>query len=64
MVGHVAVSALILDGPRRIQKAVIDGLIRKTWNYQGLVMTDDLVMGAIYQHNVCTAGCRGAERRR
>jgi beta-N-acetylhexosaminidase len=25
------------------------------WNYQGVVMTDDLVMGAIYQHDVCTA---------
>jgi beta-N-acetylhexosaminidase len=24
-------------------------------NYQGIVMTDDLVMGAIYQNNVCTA---------
>jgi beta-N-acetylhexosaminidase len=23
--------------------------------YQGVIMTDDLVMGAIYQHNVCTA---------
>jgi beta-N-acetylhexosaminidase len=34
---------------------VVDGIIRKQWNYQGVVMTDDLVMGAIYQNNVCTA---------
>ncbi|MCC8960853.1 glycoside hydrolase family 3 protein [Bradyrhizobium sp. Pear76] len=55
MVGHVAVSALDPGRPASHSKAVVDGLIRKTWNYQGIVMTDDLVMGAIYQHNVCTA---------
>ncbi|MBR0869526.1 glycoside hydrolase family 3 protein [Bradyrhizobium tropiciagri] len=55
MVGHVAVSAIDPGRPASHSKAVIDGLIRKTWNYQGIVMTDDLVMGAIYQHDVCTA---------
>ena len=55
MVGHVAVSMLDPGRPASHSKAVVDGLIRKTWNYQGLVMTDDLVMGAIYQHDVCTA---------
>ncbi|MCA6121948.1 glycoside hydrolase family 3 protein [Bradyrhizobium sp. WSM 1704] len=55
MVGHVAVSAVDPGRPASHSKAVIDGLIRKTWNYQGIVMTDDLVMGAIYQHDVCTA---------
>jgi len=29
--------------------------VRKKWNYQGVIVTDDLVMGAIYQRNVCTA---------
>ena len=55
MVGHVAVSALDPGRPASHSKAVVDGLIRKTWNYQGIVVTDDLVMGAIYQHDVCTA---------
>uniref|UniRef100_A0ABS3MCL5 beta-N-acetylhexosaminidase n=1 Tax=Bradyrhizobium quebecense TaxID=2748629 RepID=A0ABS3MCL5_9BRAD len=55
MVGHVAVSALDPGRPASHSKAVVDGLIRKSWNYQGIVMTDDLVMGAIYQHDVCTA---------
>jgi hypothetical protein len=36
-------------------RLVVDGIVRKKWNYQGVVMTDDLVMGAIYQNNVCTA---------
>lgn len=55
MVGHVAVGALDPGRPASHSKAVIDGLIRKTWNYQGIVVTDDLVMGAIYQHDFCTA---------
>jgi beta-N-acetylhexosaminidase len=55
MVGHVAVSAMDPGRPASHSKAVIDGLIRKTWDYQGLIVTDDLVMGAIYQHDVCTA---------
>ncbi|QOZ32978.1 glycoside hydrolase family 3 N-terminal domain-containing protein [Bradyrhizobium sp. CCBAU 53421] len=55
MIGHVAVSALDPGRPASHSKAVVDGLIRKRWNYQGIVMTDDLVMGAIYQHDVCTA---------
>ncbi|MHC2333069.1 beta-N-acetylhexosaminidase [Bradyrhizobium sp. USDA 4454] len=55
MVGHVALSALDPGRPASHSKAVVDGLIRKIWNYQGIVMTDDLVMGAIYQHDVCTA---------
>ncbi|UGA48388.1 glycoside hydrolase family 3 protein [Bradyrhizobium quebecense] len=55
MVGHVAVNALDPGRPASHSKAVVDGLIRKSWNYQGIVMTDDLVMGAIYQHDVCTA---------
>jgi beta-N-acetylhexosaminidase len=33
---------------------VVDGLIGKQWNYQGVIVTD-LVMGAIYGHDVCTA---------
>jgi beta-N-acetylhexosaminidase len=34
---------------------VLDGLIRKRWNYQGVILTDDLVMGAIYGGDVCKA---------
>src|SRR6266704_884090 len=35
--------------------SVVDGLIRKQWHYQGVIITDDLVMGAIYGHDVCAA---------
>jgi beta-N-acetylhexosaminidase len=55
MIGHVTLTSVDPDRPASHSKRVVDGLIRKKWNYQGVVMTDDLVMGAIYQRNVCTA---------
>jgi beta-N-acetylhexosaminidase len=55
MVGHVAVTALDAERPASHSRCVIDGLIRSKWGFQGIIVTDDLVMGAIYQHNVCTA---------
>ncbi len=55
MIGHVTLNSVDPDRPASHSKQVVDGIVRKKWNYQGVVMTDDLVMGAIYQRNVCTA---------
>ena len=55
MIGHVTVTAIDPDRPASHAKRVVDGIIREKWNYRGVVITDDLVMGAIYNHNVCTA---------
>jgi beta-N-acetylhexosaminidase len=55
MIGHVTLTSVDPDRAASHSKRVVDGIVRKKWNYQGVVMTDDLVMGAIYQHNVCTA---------
>ena len=55
MVGHVTLTAVDPDRAASHSKRVVDGIIRDTWKYQGIVMTDDLVMGAIYQHDVCKA---------
>jgi beta-N-acetylhexosaminidase len=55
MVGHVTLTAVDPDRAASHSRLVVDGIVRKKWNYQGVVMTDDLVMGAIYQNNVCTA---------
>lgn len=55
MIGHVALTSVDPDRPASHSKRVVDGIVRKKWNFQGVVMTDDLVMGAIYQRNVCTA---------
>ncbi|KRR03220.1 glycoside hydrolase family 3 N-terminal domain-containing protein [Bradyrhizobium valentinum] len=55
MIGHVTLTSVDPSRAASHSKRVVDGIIRKQWNYQGVVMTDDLVMGAIYQRNVCTA---------
>jgi beta-N-acetylhexosaminidase len=55
MIGHVTLTAIDPDHPASHSKRIVDGIIRRQWNYQGVIITDDLVMGAIYRHNVCTA---------
>lgn len=55
MVGHVRLTAVDPDRAASHSRKVIDGIIRRKWNYQGVVVTDDLVMGAIYQNDVCNA---------
>ena len=55
MVGHVRLTAADPDRAASHSRNVIEGIVRKQWNYQGVIITDDLVMGAIYQHDVCTA---------
>lgn len=55
MIGHVTLTSVDPDRAASHSRLVVDGILRKKWNYQGVVMTDDLVMGAIYQRNVCTA---------
>lgn len=55
MVGHVMLTAVDPDRAVSHSKRVVEGIVRERWGYQGLVMTDDLVMGAIYQNDVCKA---------
>jgi beta-N-acetylhexosaminidase len=55
MVGHVTLTAVDPDRPASHSQRVVKGIIRGKWNYQGVIITDDLVMGAIYHDNVCTA---------
>lgn len=55
MVGHVTLTAVDPDHAASHSKAVVEGIIRDKWKYEGVVMTDDLVMGAIYQNDVCKA---------
>jgi beta-N-acetylhexosaminidase len=53
MVGHVSLAKVDPGRPASHSKAVIDGILRKKWNYQGIVITDDLVMGAVYGSKIC-----------
>jgi beta-N-acetylhexosaminidase len=55
MVGHVSLTAVDPGRAASHSKAVIDGILRKKWHYHGVIITDDLVMGAVYGRNICTA---------
>ncbi|MBA4394924.1 MAG: beta-N-acetylhexosaminidase, partial [Desulfobacca sp.] len=50
MVSHVQYPAYDLKNPASLSELIITGLLRQTLGYEGLVMTDDLEMGAINQH--------------
>lgn len=47
MMGHVRLTALDPDRPASLSKRVIGSLIREQWGHDGLVITDDLCMGAV-----------------
>ena len=47
MVGHLVVKSVDPDRPATLASKVVDGLLRKTLGYDGLVVTDALMMGAI-----------------
>ena len=53
MVGHVILTQVDPQNPASFSKAVVDGIIRQGWGYQGVVVTDDLTMSAAYNHGLC-----------
>ncbi len=46
MIGHAKLEALDKDNPASASDAVISKLLREEWGYDGLIITDDLDMGA------------------
>jgi beta-N-acetylhexosaminidase len=50
MVAHVQYTAYDLRYPASLSEIIINGLLRQTIGFEGLVMTDDLEMGAISRH--------------
>ena len=51
MIGHIAISGLdAINRPASLSPAIISDLLRKDMGFRGLVMTDDLDMGAILNH--------------
>lgn len=50
MVAHLLIPALDNAAPASFSEPVIDGLLRQELGFQGVVMTDDLTMGAITKH--------------
>jgi beta-glucosidase-like glycosyl hydrolase len=65
MTAHILIPSLDEEFPATLSPAIVDGLLRKTLGFQGLVLSDDLAMKAIsgrYGHSEATvqaiaAGC-------
>jgi beta-N-acetylhexosaminidase len=52
MLGHVTLTALDAEHAASHSPAIVDGLLRQTWGYDGLLITDDLNMGAVYRKGI------------
>ena len=52
MVGHLLIPALDPEQPAHLSSRIISGLLREQWGFQGVVITDDLEMGAIAQDRI------------
>jgi beta-N-acetylhexosaminidase len=48
MLGHVTLTAIDPQHAASHSFAVVDGLLRTEWDYNGVLITDDLNMGAVY----------------
>lgn len=48
MLSHAKLTALDAERPVSFSPAVVSNLLRRTWGYDGLLITDDFSMGAVY----------------
>ena len=48
MVGHVMLPRIDDKNLSSASKKIINDIIRKRWNHEGVLITDDLNMGAVY----------------
>ena len=57
MLGHVVLESVDPQRPVSHSRAVVEGIIRNEWGHDGVIITDDLSMGAIYRQSggICRA---------
>ncbi len=55
MVAHVTTTAIDPTRPASQSRLVVQDLLRHDWGFSGLVITDDLAMGAVRQTGLCEA---------
>ncbi|WP_313950871.1 glycoside hydrolase family 3 N-terminal domain-containing protein [Accumulibacter sp.] len=62
MLAHVVISEVDPLWPAPLAKAVVQGLLRQNWGYQGLPISDDLNMGAVYRLGIGHAAVAAVQR--
>jgi beta-N-acetylhexosaminidase len=55
MLSHVALDSLDPGVPASRSRRLVDGLLRRTWGFDGITITDDLTMGAVVHSGLCAA---------
>jgi beta-N-acetylhexosaminidase len=56
MVGHATLSAVDATKPASRSAKVIQEIVRKRWHHDGVLVTDDLTMGAVVVQGLCSSG--------
>ena len=56
MVGHATLSTIDPKRPASRSPKVIHQIVRQRWQHDGLLITDDLTMGAVVRQGLCGAG--------
>ena len=56
MVGHATLSAVDARRPASRSASVVQGIVRQRWQHDGVLVSDDLTMGAVVRHGLCSAG--------
>lgn len=59
MLGHVVLSELDPDNLVSSSAKVIQGVLRQSWQHQGVLITDDLSMAAAYNRGLCNVAVKG-----
>jgi beta-N-acetylhexosaminidase len=55
MLSHVALQMLDADVPASQSRRIVQTLLRETWHFDGIAITDDFTMGAVEQVGLCRA---------
>ncbi|SEH04493.1 Beta-hexosaminidase A precursor [Candidatus Venteria ishoeyi] len=58
MVAHVVVDAIDPDLPASLSHKLITDIVRKDWQHDGILITDDMSMGAVYNLGLCPSSIR------
>lgn len=53
MVGHVTLDALDKSRPASVSRPVLAGLLRSQWEFEGVLISDDLSMAPTYGRGLC-----------
>jgi len=53
MVGHVIVDAIDAEFPASLSRRLITGIVRENWRHNGVLISDDMTMAAVYNRGLC-----------